>query len=912
MSSRARAQQRGEAAQRRRLSPQTSQHVGLSADPTRLGSTIQRAHRDPHSLTRQEVHHLQRSVGNRAVGRLLTQAPQNAGPGGSSAVAQRKPASPAAGMPVERQVGLEEEEPLPMQQQAELEEEEMPLQRRDEDEELTSAQRMDQDEEEPLQGKFPRSGPPVQRQGSGGQGDGGGAANPTGMPAGLRAGLEALSGSDLSGVRVHYNSSKPAQVNALAYTQGQDIHVSPGQEKHLPHEGWHAVQQMQGRVKPTRQAKGVSINDDKELEREADVMGAKALQMKPLASAPIGVETLGAETVQMKAPDSTSPGAAQVEDPNRPVFDAYKGASVNKIGHVSAPANQYSIAKSRGVNVRAKPDGTLPAIARVKYDTEVQVRALDNTSAFYFIIAKTGVVGWINKDFVVLDPPDVGARLHHITEENLTTILKNEYIDKNLWTLSTGNDYTTLAAAVVVANEGRKGVSANWKEAQRYRRENTLKRVFDPWMIDNFAIYHGSKILKGHNIWLPSPRYIRLLQSSGVIGSRPGWINTAVDIGKGIAGFFAGVVSGIFGSLWDTLTGLWELGKGIVSAVKSALDGSLFASIESIYDSITNMTWEDFKNMVNEVITMGKEAFDNFKRKWEHPDTYKQWHFRGYVIGAIALEIVLAVFTGGATLGAKVLAKIGKYFPKLMRVLNKLLALADKLPGRRRRRDRRRDKDRDRDEDRKDLSGDDRAWEQARVMAALVTEQHDLKDTPVKTLIPLLNATIAARFKGVSGYRARSLGRPHTYKIVQFARRKDVDNYYTEEDTTKRHSGYGVPYRVTGPHNRLKGTSVYVIKDAQGAVLYVGKGGALDRLRAHIRDPKKTQWFGEIAEVEVPATGLTNTQALALEEDLIGQLKPLHNVDKTPFRTVFGDAMEVGPNLPRAQPPLKFRVEWGH
>ena len=40
------------------------------------------------------------------------------------------------------------------------------------------------------------------------------------------------------------------------------------------------MQQMQGRVKPTIQAKGKSINDDAALEREADVMGAKALQEK--------------------------------------------------------------------------------------------------------------------------------------------------------------------------------------------------------------------------------------------------------------------------------------------------------------------------------------------------------------------------------------------------------------------------------------------------------------------------------------------------------------------------------------------------------------------------------------------------------------------------------------------------------
>ncbi len=127
-----------------------------------------------------------------------------------------------------------------------------------------------------------------------------------------------------------------------------------------------------------------------------------------------------------------------------------------------------------------------------------------------------------------------------------------------------------------------------------------------------------------------------------------------------------------------------------------------------------------------------------------------------------------------------------------------------------------------------------------------------------------------------------------------------------------RHSGQGVRYTVIGPHDKLKGTSVYVLKDAQGNVLYVGKGDTLARLRAHISDPKKTQWFGEIAEVEVKATGLNNTQALALEEDLIGHLKPFHNVDRTPFRSVFGDAMEVGPNLPRAQQPFKFRVEWGN
>ncbi|TGE18911.1 eCIS core domain-containing protein [Hymenobacter elongatus] len=105
-------------------------------------------------------------------------------------------------------------------------------------------------------------------------------ANQTGLPDQLKAGVESLAGHSLDDVRVHYNSDKPARLQAHAYAQGTDIHLAPGQEQHLPHEAWHVVQQKQGRVQPTRQLKGkVSVNDDAGLEQEADVMGAKALQL---------------------------------------------------------------------------------------------------------------------------------------------------------------------------------------------------------------------------------------------------------------------------------------------------------------------------------------------------------------------------------------------------------------------------------------------------------------------------------------------------------------------------------------------------------------------------------------------------------------------------------------------------------
>lgn len=105
--------------------------------------------------------------------------------------------------------------------------------------------------------------------------------NNTGLPDTLKVNVENLSGYSMDDVQVHYNSSKPAELNALAYAQGTNIHVAPGREKHLPHEAWHVVQQKQGRVRATMQMKGgVGINDNKGLEKEADMMGRKATHAK--------------------------------------------------------------------------------------------------------------------------------------------------------------------------------------------------------------------------------------------------------------------------------------------------------------------------------------------------------------------------------------------------------------------------------------------------------------------------------------------------------------------------------------------------------------------------------------------------------------------------------------------------------
>lgn len=119
--------------------------------------------------------------------------------------------------------------------------------------------------------------------------------NRTGLPSRLKTGIEALSGVSLDHVRVHYNSPQPAQLQAHAFARGSDIHIAPGQQQHLPHEAWHVVQQAQGRVRPTIQlANGVPINDQPGLEREADMMGARAVREIPTSGTAIVAQPPGA------------------------------------------------------------------------------------------------------------------------------------------------------------------------------------------------------------------------------------------------------------------------------------------------------------------------------------------------------------------------------------------------------------------------------------------------------------------------------------------------------------------------------------------------------------------------------------------------------------------------------------------
>jgi len=162
--------------------------------------------------------------------------------------------------------------PVQRQEDEDLMQGKFPAQR-EEDEDMMqgkfAAQR--QEEEDLMQGEFP-----IQRQ----EKDEGS----SGIPPSVQTKMESTLNTNLSDVSVHPNSNKATDVGALAYTQGTDIHIAPGQynpgtssgNKLLGHELTHVAQQKEGRVQPTGEIGGLPLNDSPALEKEADDLGSKA------------------------------------------------------------------------------------------------------------------------------------------------------------------------------------------------------------------------------------------------------------------------------------------------------------------------------------------------------------------------------------------------------------------------------------------------------------------------------------------------------------------------------------------------------------------------------------------------------------------------------------------------------------
>ncbi len=164
----------------------------------------------------------------------------------------------------------------------------------------------------------------------------------------------------MADVSVHYNSPQPARIQALAFTRGTDIHLAPGQERHLPHESWHVVQQKSGQVNPTVHIGGIPINDDTRMEQQAETMGRRAAGLALPAHGTTSPQTPQPRPARQASQLARWGAIQRVKQPPVGNFPRYVTANVSNSGvtagvhpndaevaaegdftHPSAPANSY-------------------------------------------------------------------------------------------------------------------------------------------------------------------------------------------------------------------------------------------------------------------------------------------------------------------------------------------------------------------------------------------------------------------------------------------------------------------------------------------------------------------------------------------------------------------------------------------
>jgi len=124
--------------------------------------------------------------------------------------------------------------------------------------------------------------------------------------------MESAFNTDFSKVSIYKESQKALHLNALAFTQGENVHFAPGQfnpdsetgRNLIGHEFTHVMQQRRGAVKSTSVlGKGLNLNDDRGLEIEADNFGKKAVLGESIAkykSPTLGIRNARRNSVQAK------------------------------------------------------------------------------------------------------------------------------------------------------------------------------------------------------------------------------------------------------------------------------------------------------------------------------------------------------------------------------------------------------------------------------------------------------------------------------------------------------------------------------------------------------------------------------------------------------------------------------------
>jgi hypothetical protein len=143
---------------------------------------------------------------------------------------------------------------------------------------------------------------------------------------------------------------------------------------------------------------------------------------------------------------------------------------------------------------------------------------------------------------------------------------------------------------------------------------------------------------------------------------------------KGFVGFIVGLIDGFVSALTDLVTGLVDLVSSIIDVVVKVVRDGITATIDEIKSLISKL----------DPAEIALAIWGNFVNRWKAADAWERWKFRGMVIGTLVAELLMAIFSGGGALVAKIASKFGKLgtLIKNSKTVAKVLAAADKATDR--------------------------------------------------------------------------------------------------------------------------------------------------------------------------------------------------------------------------------------
>lgn len=310
--------------------------------------------------------------------------------------------------------------------------------------------------------------------------------------------------------------------------------------------------------------------------------------------------------------------------------------------------------------LRERPDRAGKELLQLRPNDSVTVVRKLNIPGWSLVVTepiegqegKEGLVGYVWDTFLSVDPPEPGAILHLIGEDEECEQIVKRYYGQG--THLNDDEIGFYANVLVYANQRTDGREPGISDATFFGLPN---------------------VEEGYLIWIPTKQFADELKgrissySASITGTA--W-KGVVDIleytpepVQYVVGFLAGVVQGVLECVWDAIVGikdlivlclelLWEILKleyllfteGVV-----AVASKVYTKVKQFWDQFK---WEDVKDALEGWLS-------NVEHKFFHPNFTERGHFHGYILGYIFAEVVLAIWTGGTVAAAKWSGRLGRF-----------------------------------------------------------------------------------------------------------------------------------------------------------------------------------------------------------------------------------------------------------